>query len=85
MVLDTAALGLAGGSGAVGETEVTRMVAPLQSNGITGAGRIAPAPGRSVAQHGYHSRGTTRRAGRRGAGARKRTDMARGAQTCEST
>ena len=40
LVLDTAALGPAGGSGTAEETEVTRMVAPLQSNGLLTAGAL---------------------------------------------
>ena len=40
VVLDTAALGPAGGSGTAEGTEVTRMVAPLQSNGLLTAGAL---------------------------------------------
>ena len=40
LVLDTAALGPAGGSGTAGETEVTRMMVPLRGNGRPTAGSL---------------------------------------------
>ena len=40
LVLDTAALGPAGGSGTAGETEVTRMMVPMRGNGRPTAGSL---------------------------------------------
>jgi hypothetical protein len=58
LVLDTAALGPAGGSGTAEETEVTRMVVPLQGNGLSTAGALR---GTITTARGPAARRTARR------------------------